>query len=280
MQNWGEQTERRNREEVRRLRSLLMLFFAFQTGSDFYSDSELQTLAVRRDMCWMSGRNIIRISLLTRKLRRAHEGCSWDAWATTPMSTATTFSRFGVSITQHFKKQKIPPSSPSVLIASVQHDLSSTSSICPIGPTSGTARLLGDQMCGVPSATRHHLSMNAGSGNLQGKGWNLGQIGGKKPIRMGSNLKKHHGFWDFPPPFGVYWKTTRKMSHWKVPMKKAWTHWAKPGMPLLEARPEAGSVYLVQFYAAMPWTSHRWCLCCPWQSRIWTSPRCGPAVKS
>jgi hypothetical protein len=100
------------------------------------------------------------------------------------------------------QKQKIPPSSPSVLIASVQRDLSSTSSICPIGPTSGTARLLGHQTCGVPSATRHHLSMNAGSGNLQGKGWNLGQIGGKKPIRMGSNLKKHHGFWDFPPHLG------------------------------------------------------------------------------
>ena len=47
-------------------------------------------------------------SPVTRKLRRAHEGCSWDAWATTPMSIATTFSRFGVSITQHFKNRRSP----------------------------------------------------------------------------------------------------------------------------------------------------------------------------
>ena len=109
------------------------------------------------------------------------------------------------------QKQKIPPSSPSVLIASVQRDLSSTSSICPIGPTSGTARLLGHQTCGVPSATRHHLSMNAGSGNLQGlKPWTNWR---QETNSDGKQLEETPWFLRFPSPFGVYLKTTRKMSH-------------------------------------------------------------------
>ena len=208
MQNWGEQTERRNREEVRRLRSLLMLFFAFQTGSDFSSDSELQTLAVRQDMCWMSGRNIISIRLLTsihqspENLRRAHEGCSWDAWATTPMSIATTFSRFGVSITQHFKNRRSPLHlHPSSLLPFSAIYLPPV----PFVPLDPPVELLASWVT-KRVASRARLATTCrwtlGLATSKERAETLDKLAARKPIRMGSNLKKHHGFWDFPPHLG------------------------------------------------------------------------------